>query len=345
MNTHRFIILFCLIACVKSFNFHRKSTENKLDNVKSKITKLKSASNTRVIDKSQSEPKETALFKVARTFRNRKFFLLPLLCYIPVKFYGIEECKRCLYVFFLGIFGSSLASSGAPIAGGIVNMPVLSYYGLRPSECVAFSAAAQAFGIGFCSFLNWSYIRPDIFITSIFPYTLIPGLIGLLLAKLVIPLSDRNIQIFFSLFCIIIAIYTIHGLQHELATQDEPVVIKHSVNPLTILLTITSLIGGLVTGWVGIGIEKFLFVLLTLYCKADVLKSCITSVTIVGWLSVIGGLIHAFKLKNLPVLHWLMVLPGKSRGFMTTNFAHKNIDHIISYDYCIRNFNRIKHRT
>ena len=51
--------------------------------------------------------------------------------------------------------------------------------------------------------------------------------------------------------------------------------------------------GGVLTGYIGISIEKVLFVLLTLSGEVPVLKATVTSITLVGWISGIAFLMHA----------------------------------------------------
>eukprot|EP00640_Fibrocapsa_japonica_P006094 CAMPEP_0113943668 /NCGR_PEP_ID=MMETSP1339-20121228/26962_1 /TAXON_ID=94617 /ORGANISM="Fibrocapsa japonica" /LENGTH=125 /DNA_ID=CAMNT_0000948607 /DNA_START=30 /DNA_END=404 /DNA_ORIENTATION=- /assembly_acc=CAM_ASM_000762 len=72
-----------------------------------------------------------------------KAILLIFLVILPFIFYTPAEIASLWYVPIMGIVAAALPSGGAPIAGGIVFLPVLTINGLSASQAVAFSAATQ----------------------------------------------------------------------------------------------------------------------------------------------------------------------------------------------------------
>ena len=52
------------------------------------------------------------------------------------------------------------------------------------------------------------------------------------------------------------------------------------------------LLGGALTGYIGIGIEKVVFCLLTWHLGMDVRQACLTSITLVGWISAVSLVFH-----------------------------------------------------
>ena len=49
----------------------------------------------------------------------------------------------------------------------------------------------------------------------------------------------------------------------------------------------------MLAGWIGIGVEKVTFFLLTYFHKVDVIAAGLSSITLVGWLSFFAFLLHA----------------------------------------------------
>jgi uncharacterized membrane protein YfcA len=52
-------------------------------------------------------------------------------------------------------------------------------------------------------------------------------------------------------------------------------------------------LGGMLCGWIGIGVEKVTFFLLTYFHKVDVIAAGLSSITMTGWLSFFAFLLHA----------------------------------------------------
>ena len=59
---------------------------------------------------------------------------------------------------------ATIPASGAPVAGGILFLPVLQSYGVCPRDAVAFSSITQFFGCGIFAPLNWLAIDPNVFL-------------------------------------------------------------------------------------------------------------------------------------------------------------------------------------
>lgn len=111
-----------------------------------------------------------------------------------------------------------------------------------------------------------------------------------------------------------LAFNIINGLQLDLTTQDEPIRFERPKSFRTLMIWLAyiffSLLGGMITGYIGIGIEKIYFLLTTSLHKAEVKRSTVTAISIVGWLSFLSALIHFFILKDVPIVYWLCSLPG-----------------------------------
>mmetsp|Transcript_26089 Transcript_26089/g.45507 ORF Transcript_26089/g.45507 Transcript_26089/m.45507 type:complete len:360 (-) Transcript_26089:287-1366(-) len=232
---------------------------------------------------------------------------------LPFLFYSWKDVVGVWYMPLLGLAAAPLPSGGAPIAGGIIFFPFLTEIGVGANQAVAFSAATQMIGCGILTPLNWIVEDKSVFIWNIIPITLVPGSLGCFCALFLLPLSNEAVELFFAFFCLVLGFYVIHGLRNTLVTNNEAV--ELTSKKVRALYVTVSFIGGLVTGWIGIGIEKALFVLLTSYPhKAEIRRACITSISVVGWISLASTLAHALGPGDLPYLLWLAGLPGVFLG-------------------------------
>jgi len=237
-----------------------------------------------------------------------QLLILPVLIALPFILFGWREVVNAWFIPPLAIIAAVFPSGGAPIAGGIVFLPMLVRAGVQAKQAVAFSAAVQSFGCGIFAPLNWTSLSPHILIVEILCVSMIPGVLGCVVALIVFPMTSQTIEIFFAFFCIFLAFYVIYGLLHDLTTNNEEVVMTTKDY---LLYSCCCFIGGLVTGWIGIGIEKVLFVLLTAHPHhANIKRACITSIAIVGWISLISLVLHLVYLNDVPLVLWCCGIPG-----------------------------------
>jgi len=78
-------------------------------------------------------------------------------------------------------------------------------------------------------------------------------------------------------------------------------------------------LGGVLTGYIGIGIEKFLFCLLTSYYGFNIRSACCTSIFVVGLCSMVSFAVHASSPRDqleagyvgaVPFAEWSMGMSG-----------------------------------
>ena len=76
------------------------------------------------------------------------------------------------------------------------------------------------------------------------------------------------------------------------------------------------LLGGIITGFIGIGIEKMLYMLLTMHperVEVDTTQAGVSCITVVGLVSAIAATYY-FTVGLVPVCLWLVSLPGTWLG-------------------------------
>lgn len=265
-----------------------------------------------------------------------KWILFVILIIIPFLVFPIDVISKCGITSILGLIACCFPSGGAPVAGGIIFIPSLSYLGLSAKQCVAFCAATQALGCGVFTPLNWYSKDPGILIKSTFAIVVPSSILGLYCAIFVFPLNDNEVKMFFTGFCFFLALTVIYGLYKDTLThQDEPLAIfeksEYSLSDSNIstvrfnsytrrtwlsifMYALVGFIGGILVGEIGIGIEKVFFLVATNYHRAEIKRATVTAIAIVGWLSCMSACIHLFVLKDVPLAYWVCALPGVLLG-------------------------------
>mmetsp|Transcript_10623 Transcript_10623/g.21222 ORF Transcript_10623/g.21222 Transcript_10623/m.21222 type:complete len:417 (-) Transcript_10623:168-1418(-) len=264
--------------------------------------------------------------------------VLPMLIY--QKEYFSTFFHDTWYVPIMGIIGCTIPSGGAPVAGGVVFLPILTMKNIEAHEAVAFAASTQMVGVGIFAPMGWMSRDPTVlmpsFLKPMFPF----ALAGLLFSYLVTPLEKEDeVLLVFTIFVICLAIYVIKGLvtsqldtsQNDSSEEEEaenssqsteevvedeesaegygtmsttaPVVERQMSKAerrnlvftpkLFTIYAVCCFLGGMLCGWIGIGVEKVTFFLLTYFHKVDVIAAGLSSITMNGWLSFFAFLLHA----------------------------------------------------
>lgn len=258
-----------------------------------------------------------------------RLMLLPTLIALPFVVYhdDMKVVVESWYASILGIIACMIPSAGAPVAGGIIFLPVLNLQHICAADAVAFSAATQTLGVGIFAPMGWLVKDRSVFLLNVILVAMPSGVAGLLMSLLVFPAQDGMlIEIVFIVFCAFVLVYTLHGLMFsriQMQNDADNTVTLRCADVVGI--SIASFVGAWMTGYIGIGVEKFLFILLTWRFSVNVRAACITSITVVGWLSGIAFLIHALAPRDaedpgyigaVPYAQWLMVAPGVLFGSM-----------------------------
>ena len=169
--------------------------------------------------------------------------------------------------------------------------------GVDARAAVVFSAATQAIGIGVFTPLNWLVKNPAVFRPAVLARCLLPGVVGLVLALVLLPIRKAEaVLLVFSGFCAFLFCYVAYGLvKGHLSGSGKldasPDGFRFTPKTAAIYVPLC-LLGGALTGYIGIGIEKVVFCLLTWHLGMDVRQACLTSITLVGWISAVSLVFH-----------------------------------------------------
>jgi len=287
-----------------------------------------------------------------------KWILLIVLIVLPFAIYhdDVDQVLDSWYAPIMGFVACALPSSGAPIAGGIVFLPILTIRNICTHDAVAFACVVQAFGCAVFAPINWIVKDPSVFVPGLFRITIPPTMVGLFLGYYPLYVEDNTIiDYIFTGFCTLLFIYTTHGLvqnklnvkvrasmdnairaslngfedfpSNETDTKDSeapaPQVDTFKEPEKVGLLPISwkdlafywacCIPAGVLTSYIGISIEKVLFVLLTWLNGIHVQKASVSSIVIVGVMSAFASIVHLAQPCEkgaVPFPLFLACLPG-----------------------------------
>lgn len=243
------------------------------------------------------------------------------------------------FVPLMGIVACAIPSSGIPVAGGILFLPILhNYYGLCARDAVAFTAATQMIGVGVFAPLNaiaQSNSAQSPFVRNAVIVSILPGAAGVTSALTFARVYGRHGEhvtlLVFGAFCCALFVHVaralLHGQVQFAATEVRLVLRRTSCRGVdgVVPWIVCSFLGGLLTGNIGVGIEKVVFALLTLRPGMALGPSILTANMIVGWLSALSVAIRgatacnpteATYVGHVPWHLWFLVLPGILVGSM-----------------------------
>eukprot|EP00048_Salpingoeca_helianthica_P024741 m.34945 g.34945 ORF g.34945 m.34945 type:complete len:349 (-) comp9565_c0_seq1:276-1322(-) len=258
-------------------------------------------------------------FVYARLFALVVFLILPFAIYS----HDLEKVREAWYTPFLAIVAAAIPASGAPIAGGIIFIPVLQLDSLTVRNAIAFSSATQMLGVGVFAPASWLVRDPKIFLVKPMITAVLVGIFAELMVLLVIPdPGDYAVQIFFLVFIFLLAVNTAWGIFYgKLLVQDDSLISMRD-NPLHFaLLVFLCLVGGALTGYIAIGIDKIFFMLLTTLHHTHPMKTSISAITVVGLVSFPGAIVHFIR-GTVPVNYWVTAIPGLLVGSMLGPIAN-----------------------
>lgn len=258
----------------------------------------------------------------ARPWLLTRAVLMILLMGLPWLVYPPSVLREVWFAPFMTTVAVLLPASGVPIAGGIVFFPVLSLAGFHPDSAVAFAAATQAVGVGVFTPLTWYVQEPNVFLRVAFPPAVLGSSISCALAVYVWPSQSEWVTVaVFTAFAAFCAVFVFHGLFcGELSSSRKEVPRTRASFTWCFL---AGVVGGFLVGYIGIGVEKTLFIVLSGVYQADPKRSGITSVTVVGLVSFFNAAYHFFVTRDVPIPAWLFGLQGLLVGSFLGPASHR----------------------
>ena len=231
-----------------------------------------------------------------------------------------ETMLSLWYMPPLGFFAAIVANC-VPIGGGVVYIPALYYLGENMELGVAFTVATMSLGSGFISPLKWLSVDKDLIIWTAIPFTVLPAWKGFIVSMAFPSLGEDAERLFFGIFCLALAVFVAAiaraGGAMEFSRQLSSFTPHKSMSTAVYwgLTAFVSFLAGLILiPNIGIGPALTTFICLSLHGGIDTHAALVTGIVVGGWASWVPLAIHLLFSRDVPILHWIMVMPGVFLG-------------------------------
>lgn len=233
-----------------------------------------------------------------------------------------QQLASLWFMPFLGVAAATIAMA-TPAGGGVVFFPTMVLLGVPPFQAVAFSVGAQAVGMGIFGTFNWIKRDRSAILSPVVFATVPIAAAATLLALFVFPVAEaRPLQLTFSLFGIGLAAYIFIGLRAGLDRGTR----RFRFSPFMVgALAAVGLLGGLSVGYIGVGVDALLFLVLTSLFRIDTHEATVTGIIAMGLTAMVPFGVHLLVTSSVPLDLWLMVLPGILLGARIGPWLNKTL--------------------
>ena len=213
--------------------------------------------------------------------------------------------NKYYFMPFLGILAATVANT-TPAAAGIVYFPILTKLQIAPIMAARYNLMIQAYGMGLGT-LKWYLVNKKLFLLKVIPACILGGFIGCFFSIVIFPLENPKVlQLIFSIFAFILVQFVFFSIlrEHKYPNND----VKLNLANFSILFFL-SLIGGLISGWIGFGIDTIFYFILTIIFRINPAVSIITSISLMTGVSIFGTALNII-FKEIPLALWYSAIPG-----------------------------------
>lgn len=235
--------------------------------------------------------------------------VVSVLWLIALPFFYEVFFSKLFYMPFVGAIAAVVANI-TPAAAGIIYFPILTHLSVAPITVSQFNLVIQAYGMGLGTF-RWFMFNRKLFILSVLPISIIGGLIGEIASMIFFPIS--NPELLTLIFNFISFIFTQFIFISIIRNTQYPN--RHiDMTPLSYLtLFFFSIIGGLLCGWIGFGIDTIFYFVMTIIFKINPAIAIVTSISLMAVMSFSGTIIN-FLFHDVPIELFYSALPGVTVG-------------------------------
>jgi uncharacterized protein len=263
-------------------------------------------------------------FKKIGTLVNKKylhfyiFFAVILFWLVCLPVFYADFVSQYFFMPFLGVVAATVANV-TPTAAGIVYFPVMTRIHMDPAQVVLYTLMIQSFGMSLGS-IKWFIVDRKLFLQNVLAVCLTGGSIGIALAIFFFPVRDpQRIKTIFDYVSYLIVVLVL--IRVLLQKKQGIVDFKLNVSSFVVLFAF-SVFGGLVSGWIGFGVDIIFYFILTVFYRVNAASAIVTSIVLMAGVSIVGTVLNSF-LFTLPVNIWFSALPGVAAGglFIATFLA------------------------
>ncbi len=233
------------------------------------------------------------------------FTVISVLWVMMFPFFYEDFLGKFYYMPFLGIIGATVANT-TPAAAGIVYFPILTRLQISPVTAVQFSMITQAYGMGLGTF-RWFLVNKRLFVVNVLPVCMTGGILGVVTSIMLVPIENTG---FLTLvFNLVAFIFTQIIFFSILSHRKYPNLNVNLTTKNFLLLFLFSFLGGMISGWVGFGIDTMFYFILTVIFKINPAASIVTSISLMAVVSLAGTILNII-FKEVPFSLWYSALPG-----------------------------------
>ncbi len=213
--------------------------------------------------------------------------------------------SKFFYMPFLGVIAATVANT-TPAAAGIVYFPILTRLHVTPAAAVQFNLIIQAYGMGLGTF-KWFLVNKKLFIFNVIPVCLIGGCAGITTSIVFFPI--KNPEMLTLVFNFIAFLFTQIIFFSILFKRSYPQLgIELNVRN-TLILVFFSFLGGMISGWIGFGIDTMFYFILTVIFKINPAVAIVTSISLMAAISLMGTILNVI-INEVPLSLWYSAIPG-----------------------------------
>jgi uncharacterized protein len=246
------------------------------------------------------------------------FFAVIVFWIICLPIFYDDFVSQYFFMPFLGVVAATVANV-TPTAAGIVYFPVMTRIHMDPTQVVMYTLMIQSFGMSLGS-IKWFIVDRKLFLKNVLVVCLIGGFIGIALAIFFFPIRDpQRIKTIFDYFSYVIVVLVL--LRVLLQKGQGITEFKFDIYSFIILFSF-SVFGGLVSGWIGFGVDIIFYFILTIFYRINAAAAIVTSIVLMAGVSIAGTFFN-YLLFDLPKNIWFSALPGVAIGglFVATFLA------------------------
>lgn len=212
---------------------------------------------------------------------------------------------RFYYMPFLGTIAATVANT-TPAAAGIVYFPILTRLDIHPVTAVQFSLIIQAYGMGLGTF-RWFLVNKKLFISNVILVCLFGGVSGIIISIVFIPIENPEML---TLTFNFIAFVMTQIIFFSILFRYKYPKLNVALTPGNIAILFGfSLAGGLISGWIGFGIDTMFYFILTVIFKINPAASIVTSISLMAAVSLVGTILNVI-FHEVPLSLWYSAIPG-----------------------------------
>ncbi len=263
------------------------------------------------------------------------FGIVAVIWLLAFPYFKESFLKEYSFMPLLGIVAATVANT-TPAAAGIVYFPVLTKLHISPFTAFQFSLIIQAYGMSLGTF-KWYRLNSKLFLKDILPVCILGGMTGVTLGITVFPLKSPELLII--TFNTVAFIFTQVVFFSILFKCQYPNLTLDLTRSRTVILFCISLLGGIISGWIGFGIDTIFYFILTIAFKVNPAIAIVTSICLMAITSIFGTVLNII-FNNVPFALWYSAIPGVTiaglflASFIAVKIGAKNVLLLFTFFLC-----------